>query len=119
MSVRRADENNRVCWSPLQTRKDTKRIYIAVHSVSRHGSSKPEQLECPVFNTFPIDAAYSREWSHGLVGLWTRRKIMYSKEFLENPVNHTIDLGFRGKNIVHPEQEVRSILFTPRENQDS
>jgi len=31
---------------------------------------------------------------------------MYSKDFLENPVKYAIDLGFKGENIVHPEQEV-------------
>jgi len=43
---------------------------------------------------------------------------MYSKEFLETPVKYTIDLGFRGDDIVHPAQEVRGIVFTSRENQD-
>ena len=39
------DENNRVCWGPLQTRMDTTqtlRPYIAIHLVSKHRSSKPE-----------------------------------------------------------------------------
>ena len=78
---------------------DTGRIYIAAHLVFRHRSSKPEHPECPISDTFPIDTAYSRGWSHRLGGLWTPRKrnIMYSKEFLENPVKYPIDLCLGGR----------------------
>jgi len=51
---------NRVCSGPLQTRKGTRRIYIAIHPVSRYRSSKPEQPECPIPDTFPLKAVASQ-----------------------------------------------------------
>ena len=34
-----SDTKNRVCWGPLQTRKDTRGSCITVHLVTRHRSA--------------------------------------------------------------------------------